>query len=70
MARGVRYTLRAIESRAIRELQSGSERRKTVVDTMTYASVAVLPWNIAQDRSHLVLLDVEFIRLNVSMIKR
>jgi hypothetical protein len=40
------------------------------VDTMTYASVAVLPWSIAEDRVHLVLPEVEFIRLDVSMIKR
>jgi hypothetical protein len=47
-----------------------SERRKTVVDTMTYASVAMLPWSIAQDRNHPVLPEVEVIRLDVSMIKR
>ena len=40
------------------------------MDTMTYASVAVLPWSIAQDRTHHVLPEVEFIRLDVSMIKR
>src|SRR5271156_500610 len=45
------------------------ERRKTVVDTMTYASVAVLPWSIAEDRTHPVLPEVELIRLDVSMIK-
>ncbi|HEY1478181.1 MAG TPA: hypothetical protein VGF37_10905 [Chthoniobacterales bacterium] len=39
------------------------------MDTMTYASVAVLPWSIAQDRAHPVLPEVEFIRLDVSMIK-
>ena len=40
------------------------------MDTMTYASVAVLPWSIAQDYTHPVLPDVEFISLNPSMIKR
>jgi hypothetical protein len=40
------------------------------VDTITYASVAVLPWSIAQERAHPVLPDVEFIGLDVSMIER
>lgn len=40
------------------------------MDTMTYASVAVLPWSIAQDLAHPVPPDDEFIRLDVSMIKR
>jgi hypothetical protein len=40
------------------------------VDTMTYASVAVLPWSIAQDRTHPVLPEVEVTRLDISMIKR
>ena len=40
------------------------------MDTMTYASVAVLPWSIAQDRAHHVLPEVEFIRLDFSLIKR
>jgi hypothetical protein len=37
---------------------------------MTYASVAVLPWSIAQDRTRLAVPDVEFVRLDLSMIKR
>jgi len=38
--------------------------------SMTYASVAVLPWSIAQDRTHHVVPEVEFIRLVFSVIKR
>jgi hypothetical protein len=30
----------------------------------------VLPWSIAEDRTHPVLPEVELIRLDVSMIKR
>ena len=40
------------------------------MDTMTYASVAVLPWSIAQDRTRPVRAEVEYIRLDLSMIKR
>jgi hypothetical protein len=40
------------------------------MDTMTYASVAVLPWSIAQDYTLSVLPDVEFIPLDLSMINR
>lgn len=40
------------------------------MDTMTYASVAVLPWIIAQGRIIPVPPEVEVIRLDVSMIKR
>jgi hypothetical protein len=45
-------------------------KEEIVVDTMTYASVAVLPWSIAQDRAHPALPEVELIRLDFSMIKR
>ena len=45
-------------------------KEEIVVDTMTYASVAILPWSIAQDRAHSVLPEIEFIRLDFSMIKR
>jgi hypothetical protein len=47
-----------------------SERRKTVVDTMTYASVAVLAWSIAQEHTHPVPPELEVTRMDVSMIKR
>ena len=40
------------------------------MDTMTYASVAVLPWSIAQDHAHLVLQDLELAPMELSMIKR
>jgi hypothetical protein len=50
------------------KLLTGKE--EIVVDTMTYASVAILPWSIAQDRAHSVRPEVEFIRLDFSMIKR
>jgi hypothetical protein len=50
------------------KLLTGKE--EIVVDTMTYASVAILPWSIAQDRAHPVLPEVEIIQLDFSMIKR
>jgi hypothetical protein len=40
------------------------------MDTMTYASVAVLPWRIAQDYPHFVGRDQELLPLDLSMIKR
>jgi hypothetical protein len=40
------------------------------MDTATYAAVAMLPWRIAQDRTQLSLPEVEFTRLDLSMIKR
>jgi hypothetical protein len=40
------------------------------VDTMMYASVAVIPWTIAEDRNHPVLQEVDIVRLDLSMIKR
>ena len=45
-------------------------RRRCVMDTMTYASVAVLPWSIAQDHTHFVRHDLEILPLDLSMIKR
>jgi hypothetical protein len=63
------YTFRAIEGeRFMGQIVRWKEENR--VDTMTYASVAVLPWSIAQDRTHHVLPEVEFIRLDVSVIKR
>jgi hypothetical protein len=40
------------------------------MDTMTYASVAVLPWSIAKERIHLVPPEVKSVGLDFSMIKR
>ena len=39
------------------------------MDTMTYASVAVLPWSTAEERK-LVRQDLELLPLDLSMIKR
>jgi hypothetical protein len=44
--------------------------RRSVMDTMTYASVAVLPWSIAEERTHFVRQDLELPPLDLSMIKR
>jgi hypothetical protein len=41
------------------------------MDTMTYASVAVLPWSIAEERrTHFVRQDLELLPLDLSMIRR
>jgi hypothetical protein len=40
------------------------------MDTMTYASVAVPPWSIAQDHTHFVRQDQKLFPLDLSMIKR
>ena len=40
------------------------------MDTMTYASVAVLPRSIAEERTHFVRQDLELLPLDLSMIKR
>jgi hypothetical protein len=40
------------------------------MDTTIYASVAMLPKSIAQDRTHFVRQDTELLPLNLSMIKR
>ena len=55
--------------RAIRSVGCRPERR-SVMDTMTYAPVAVLPWSIAEERTHFVRQDVELLPLHLSMIKR
>jgi len=39
------------------------------MDTMTYASVAVLPWSIAEQHAHFVGQDLELLPLDLSMIK-
>jgi hypothetical protein len=40
------------------------------MDTMTYASVAMLPRSIAQDHPHFLRQDLELLPLDLSMIKR
>ena len=40
------------------------------MDTMTYASVAVLPWSIAEEHTHFVRQDLELLPMDLSMIKR
>jgi hypothetical protein len=40
------------------------------MDTMTYASVAMLPWSIAEDHMHFVRHYLELPPLDLSMIKR
>jgi hypothetical protein len=48
-------------------LQPGKE---IVMDTTTYASVAILPERIARDHKHPVRQDQELFPLDLSMIKR
>jgi hypothetical protein len=38
------------------------------MDTMIYASVAVLPWSIAQDQTQFIRRDFELLPLDLSMI--
>jgi hypothetical protein len=40
------------------------------MDTVTYASVAVLPWSIAQDHTPVVRQDLELAPMELAMIKR
>ena len=40
------------------------------MDTMTYASVAMLPMSIAKERTHFVRQDLELLPLDLSIIKR
>jgi hypothetical protein len=40
------------------------------MDPMTYASVAMLPESIAQERRRFVRQDLELLPLDLSMIKR
>jgi hypothetical protein len=44
--------------------------KKIVMDTMTYASIAMLPKSIAQDQTHFVRQDLEVLSLDLSIIKR
>ena len=40
------------------------------MDTMTYASIAMLPKGIAQDHTHFIRQDLEILPPDLSMIKR
>ena len=40
------------------------------MDTVTYASAAMLPKSIAEERTHLVRQDLDLLPLDLSMIKR
>jgi hypothetical protein len=40
------------------------------MDTMTYASVAMLPKSIAEDHAHFVRQDLELLPLDLSVINR
>jgi hypothetical protein len=40
------------------------------MDTMTYASVAVLPKSIAEDHAHFIRQDLPLLPLDLSMIKQ
>jgi hypothetical protein len=40
------------------------------MDTMTYASVAILPKGIAEEHAHFVRQDLELLPLDLSTIKR
>jgi hypothetical protein len=40
------------------------------MDTMTYASVAVLPWSVAEQNKHLVIREAEFTPMDLSYIAR
>jgi hypothetical protein len=55
------------ESYSWHRLLAGKE---IVMDTTTYASVAMLPKSIAQDHTHFVRQDLELLPLDLSMIKR
>ena len=40
------------------------------MDTMTYASVAALPWRIAEDHADFVRQDLELAPIELSLIRR
>lgn len=44
--------------------------KEIFMDTMTYASVAMVPKCIAQDHTHFVRQDLELLPLDLSIIKR
>jgi hypothetical protein len=44
------------------------ETSTTIMDTMTYASVAALPWSVAQTNKHHIVPEAEFPSLNLSHI--
>jgi hypothetical protein len=41
-----------------------------VMDTATYAAIAVLPWNVLQRMAHIVVSEAEFVPLNLSYISK
>jgi len=41
------------------------ETSTTIMDTMTYASVAALPWSVAQTNKHRIVPEAEFPSLNL-----
>jgi hypothetical protein len=43
---------------------------RSAMDTMTYASVAMLPKGIAEEHAHFVRQDLELLPLDLSTIKR
>jgi hypothetical protein len=51
-----------------RTFLAGKEVR--YMDTMTYASVAMLPRSIAEEHTHFVGQDLDLLPLDLSMIKR
>jgi hypothetical protein len=50
--------------------RSISVGKEATMDTMTYASVAMLPKIIAEEHTHFVRQDLELLPLDLSMIKR
>jgi hypothetical protein len=65
----VEYLLSDYCKGAIQGVDSCPERRPAM-DTMTYASVAMLPKSIAEDHTHFVRQDLDLLPLDLSMIKR
>ena len=55
--------------RTIQGLGFCPERRSSM-DTMIYAAVAMLPKSIAEEHAHFVRQDLEFLALDLSIIKR
>jgi hypothetical protein len=46
------------------------QERRSAMDTMTYASVAMLPKSIVEEHAHFVRQDLELLPLDLSTIKR
>jgi hypothetical protein len=49
-------------------LRGGCPIAGKVMDTMTYASAAVLPWSVAQDRKYSFAPESDFVPLDLSYI--